>query len=541
MFNRLFPSPARQSRPNASCRPILEALEDRVTPTAVITDMTQLAQQLNPTPPAQPTHLYLNFDGFQGQYEGENHTVQPFSGGPSDIQDILFRTSEEFAPFNVEVSRLDGANNYDAGNGSTTLFIGGDQQNLDWKIPGPYAHSGLYGLDSSTQFHKDLDGGVDHAPHSNPFNLAWVDPTSKVDAQGNFITDPTQWTNTWDNATITERIAHEAGHTFGLAHVDSLTIGEMMSYTAENTRFDNIPFQITTLDNNGNSVNPNYYGLQPVWDGSTITTQNSFTFLQAELGPRPDNGMAHVAHQGSVDPSAYVTPTGLDSFSPVQGVITRPGDYDVYSYTAGDGQNLVSVNATAADGATVLDPELLIYDSQGHQVLSQNMDAGQTYSIVVGAVDGVSTGSYQLNVLHIPNVPPQVGPVGPEDPVTAPGSGVGDPAATGPGPDLGQLTMVTNPSIDPGLYIDQSAVQVAASVTTPSSILQGTSVTVSQQQSPVITQTSFLPYTDVLGLQQSSGLSSTSYSPSTMLAPSLSASMALPSLSVAQMGGYFSW
>src|SRR5262245_43611136 len=102
LMSRLFTSPVRKGRRNKARRPMLEALEDRLTP--AVTDMTQLAQQLNPTPPTQPTHLYLNFDGFQGAYQGETHNIQPFAGTSADIQEILYRTSEEFAPFNVEVS-----------------------------------------------------------------------------------------------------------------------------------------------------------------------------------------------------------------------------------------------------------------------------------------------------------------------------------------------------------------------------------------------------------------------------------------------------
>jgi hypothetical protein len=399
----------------------------------------------------------------------------------------------------------------------------------------------LYGLDSPTQWQKDHDGGgADHAPHSHSFNLAWVDPTSKVDAKGTVVTDPTKWTIVQNNVEIAQDIAHETGHTFGLTHVDSGTTGEMMSYTAANTRFAKIAFQITTLDNSGTAVKNNDYGLQPIWGGSTITTQNSFTFLQAELGARPDNGTAHVAHQGSVDPTAYVAPTGLPSDTPLQGVITRPGDYDVYSYVAGDGQNLISLRATGADGAAVLDPQLLIYDSQGNLVLlSQNMVAGQAYSIVVGAVDGASVGSYQLNALHIPNVPILEGPVGPEDPVTAVPGGTGAPVMSSPWLDAGVWSVLSNPAIDFGQFLVQSAGQPAGSVTPQSNVVPGIDPSAYLGQSQMLTQTFSLPYADILGLQQPWAEGSTSYSPTMGLDSNLAASMALPASSLTQVGGYF--
>ncbi len=60
-----FRSRARRSGPARADRRVrlsLEALEDRLVP--AITDMTQLAA-LFPTP-TQPAHLYVNFDGFDG-------------------------------------------------------------------------------------------------------------------------------------------------------------------------------------------------------------------------------------------------------------------------------------------------------------------------------------------------------------------------------------------------------------------------------------------------------------------------------------------
>jgi hypothetical protein len=506
---------------------MLETLEDRWTP--AVTDLTQLAQQLGP-PPDQPTHLYLNFDGYQGTYQGETHDVQPFAGSQEDIQDIIYQTSEKFAPFNVQVSRISGAGNYDAGNGSTTIFIGGDQQNLDWNILGPYAHSGLYGTDIPSQFHKDMDGGTDHAPNSNPFDIAWVDPTSKVDGQGNTITDPTQWTNSWDDATIADRIAHEAGHTFGLSHVDSLGIPEMMSYTAQNTRFLNATFQIDTADNNGNSVQSDEYGLRPVWDGTPITTQNSFTFLQAELGARPDDGMAHVADPGSVDPGAFVTPTALTD-APAQGAITRDGDYDVYTYVAGEGHNLITVQATGDDGTQTLNPELLIYDSQGNRVFAGNMVAGQTYSIVVGAVDGVGTGSYQISTLLVPDVPPLVGNVGPEDPVTDPTAGTGNPVVTNPAFQIGDPAMI-DPTIAFSLPQAQSATPDTAPITQLTIVQQSTDLSVYQVQTAVPQQQS-LNDAGVLGLQS---LGQTTYQP---LSTGLGQSLTLQPLSLAHVGSYF--
>src|SRR5207302_9044783 len=105
-----------------SFQPSLETLEDRLVP--AITDMTALAQQLVDTP-NYPTHVDLTFDG----YQNDRHTVTAYNGNFDQINDIVFRVSEMFSPFNVKVVRRSGFNNYDDANGTTTVFIGDDTVN----------------------------------------------------------------------------------------------------------------------------------------------------------------------------------------------------------------------------------------------------------------------------------------------------------------------------------------------------------------------------------------------------------------------------
>src|SRR5437762_2584345 len=96
------PTAARRQRRAALA---VESLEDRWVPANL--DLTQVALA-HGVIHNNPTHLYLNFDGGIGK-------VGAYTNGAStdkDIQDILYRTSEIFAPFNVEVTRLTGAGNY---------------------------------------------------------------------------------------------------------------------------------------------------------------------------------------------------------------------------------------------------------------------------------------------------------------------------------------------------------------------------------------------------------------------------------------------
>src|SRR5262249_52737580 len=90
-------------------------------------DMTQVARQFKPH--QGPTMLYLNFDGAKN-YDQKGHTIQPFQAVTGarerDIQEILYRTSQIFSPFNVQVVRIFGDGAFDGGsNGNTTVLIGG--------------------------------------------------------------------------------------------------------------------------------------------------------------------------------------------------------------------------------------------------------------------------------------------------------------------------------------------------------------------------------------------------------------------------------
>ena len=84
----------------------VERLEERevmdVAISGLITEMTDLAN-LYPTK-STPTMLFLNFDGLNPTDRSTAPTVSAFTGTEQDKQEILFRTSEIFAPFN-EIGR----------------------------------------------------------------------------------------------------------------------------------------------------------------------------------------------------------------------------------------------------------------------------------------------------------------------------------------------------------------------------------------------------------------------------------------------------
>src|SRR5262249_44879849 len=161
-------TPARRLRAALSVEP----LEDRIVPSFTEpASMTELAKNLYSSPPSLPARLYLNFDG-AAPY------VLPFTQSgqktEADIQEILFRTAEVFAPFNVVVSRVEGDGQFVAFTGATTIFVGDHLYKS-----GPHAWTSQEFVD-----YPGLEKGTSHVPNSDGHDIAHVDPF------GDFKFDP---------------------------------------------------------------------------------------------------------------------------------------------------------------------------------------------------------------------------------------------------------------------------------------------------------------------------------------------------------------
>jgi hypothetical protein len=374
----------------------VEILEDRLVLTSVnlvsVNDMTYMAQQFQPQP--GPTILALNFDG-QGEttWDGKTVSVTPFrntdlfNSDPSaansvdqDIQAILYRVSEVFSPFNVEVIKQAGSGTVDRALGATTIFVG--QNTL--------TAAGQTGVSESLLDGPSADDPT-HAPNSDKYDIGYVAPSWA----GNSLLG------------VVGGIAHEAGHTFGLNHVVSGSTPDVMSYSAANNYFADTAFSITTMNASGPTK-------QPQWnDGGTIydlTTQDSYSYLQTVLGSQPADGVAHVADPTTIDPGhPDLAAAGISLGSSLNGSINRPGDYNVYQVAAPAGANqsmFITVQPTSGN----LDPVVMVYDGSGTLVafnhdfsvgragaqVSITVPAGATYKIVVGAENGASTGNYTV-------------------------------------------------------------------------------------------------------------------------------------------------
>jgi hypothetical protein len=398
-FRSQLEPPSRNSR--RQC-PYIETLEDRLVPSI---DMTQLAQMFT-YPTSTPANLHLNFDG-AGAYESDYGA--PFGRTYQDIQDILFRVSEIYAPFNVEVSRIYGTGNLSAWQGSRTIFVSGSTPAGGMTPPGDVDYP------CANTFYT-------HQPYSDAWANAFVN-----DSGSNF-----------GDASA---IAHEAGHTFGLAHVLSSPTLDVMSYdtggTASSLRYyADKSFSIT--DKNGNGTDPNFLPGYSSWNLFTpdfwIDTQNSFTYLETVLGDRPKDSNYHVVHTGSVDPvdwvSQYPWTPNYTFGQTVYGSLNRSGDFDVYKMVAPSGQLFFPVHLdltpTYINGPNTppwlrfaLVPDLLVYDASGNLVQFVNntynpqtgdwevhsdlkVQSGKTFYLVVGTPDGNLTtlGGYKLQTSY---------------------------------------------------------------------------------------------------------------------------------------------
>jgi hypothetical protein len=413
----------RQCSPGTPPRKALlnvEHLEDRLVP--AITDMTALALHF-PTP-TQPTTLYLNFDG-GSNLPGSGGTISAFTGTQQNIDDIVYQVSEMFAPFNVNVERMYGSGNYgkgpttSGGPGPTTVFIGADATDVT-----PAGVKYTAGFTPSQFVDAPFPSDPSHRPHSNAFNLAYVDPDSNLSAG--------PWTVTESDTTIAESVAHEAGHTFGAAHVRtdgkadpaallSEPVPDLMPYPVLGQYFVNQTFNITTDNFNASTGVTSLTGIFPDWQGSPITTQDSYTYLGAVLGYRQYDGAVHVVHNGDVDGYSYTFLTGITGYggtllsSPNYKLGTAAtgnlvaGDSNVYEMTATSTESAV-VGLAQNGGPWYNSLELVVYDQNGNFITSVDgpyngniatsvkVTAGQTYEFVVTTVGGTSNGAYTFQV-----------------------------------------------------------------------------------------------------------------------------------------------
>jgi hypothetical protein len=412
-----------QSETRAAC--LFQSLERRQLMTFIPTDMTQLAQHFQTH--LGPTQLNLNFEGgaVNDDQAGGSRTIAAFAAQPGAnreraIQDIVYRVSEIFAPFNVQVRRRYGAGGYSTANGDTTIFIGAEASNVQ-TVGKSTVKTATAGTPWNSSDYPGSVKGLDHAPNSDDYDLAFVDPVGNYYGSNQTV---------WDNATIASAVAHEAGHTFGLAHVLSNPVKEVMSYDAGNSFFSNKTFTITSnnYDPSTGTVKPESKEVPQAWGymdvffaqvpvPSTIVTQNSFTTLSATLGQlnlNNDPYPHHVADNSTVDSSYRAragAPQTLNLADSHSGFISLGGS-DVFTIVNRKFFATQKLAITVKTPDKKLDPQILIYDSNGNTMLDAvhgssrafTLDPSTSYKVVIGGFVGRSFGNYSVSV-DVPKLP----------------------------------------------------------------------------------------------------------------------------------------
>jgi len=397
---------------------LFESLEERRLMTAVPNDYSELAQRYARHDGV--TYLYVNFDGgtiTDAQAGGGTKTIQAFATLTSQtrqqaVQDILFRLSEVFSPFDVEVRQIRGVGNFVNIGGNSTIFVGDNAANVD-----SGGHNIAHG---STPFAScDFPGitkGYSFRPNGDAYDIGFVDPT--------YFDFNTGTVRTQSAGDIVRAIAHEAGHTFGLAHVLSSPDNDVMSYNSFNQAFLNTSYNITDLNNTGSQTVDDPTVVPTVNDDAghpvQIQHQNSFAYLTAALGAYdlPFDYYHHaVADPTAVSPDYYAIAGAPQVITPAShplNAINRAGEYDVYTLTtpvtirsAYVVENPTKIAVTA--GSPALDPQILLYDASGINLLAgvhgsslqYTLTPGAKYQLVISGFNGDTAGAYQVNMTSV--------------------------------------------------------------------------------------------------------------------------------------------
>ena len=313
--------------------------------------------------PGAPTAAYLDFDGFSGNGYGGQQTFEPFDtdGDPANfnateaanITTGWRRIAEYMAPFNINVTTIVPTVPY------------------SWNV----ISNSLSGVGYSyLQFNGSAPSGF------NP--------------SGDLINRTTG-------------ILHELGHNFGLAHQSEYDL--LANKTREyRNGYDSLHGAIMGID---------YFGTVPKWyvghpSGSPSTLQDDVARIAALIhqhegttgdGFRPDD------HGGTIPTAAaLVTAGGVQSAS---GIIERPTDLDVFSFTSEGGTVTIDavrdgmsgvdlrLEARAADGTLLAAGDTVPND----QHLTLVLPAGTFYAVVAGHGDYGDIGGYHLSVQSLPD------------------------------------------------------------------------------------------------------------------------------------------
>ncbi len=295
--------------------------------------------------PGATKRIYLDFDGnvTNGTYWNSDYAnnqaivsgAYDIDGNPADfsnaersrIQWIWERVSEDFIPFNVDVTTEDP--------GSAALSNTGGSD-TEW---------GIRVVVGTGNWWTSGGGGITYV---GSFNWSTDTPAFVFSNQlGN-----------GDEKYTAEAISHETGHSLGLDH-DGRTSPAEEYYSGQGTGstgwapiMGNSYYQNVTQWSKNEYLNANN---QAEDDLMVITTQNGFSYRNDDHGGT--NGTASILDVAGGQISDW-------------GIIERTTDVDAFSFTTGAGT--IQINAAPLDRGPNLDISLELYDMANNLIASSN-------------------------------------------------------------------------------------------------------------------------------------------------------------------------
>jgi hypothetical protein len=372
LASRSHTAPASTRRSTIFCHPCLEPLEGRLLMAGL--DVPQLSSR-----PGAAATIYLDFDGHvqaswgtftnitSPAYDRDGNATWFNATELQSINDIWTRVSEDFAPFNINVTTVEPPSFADGV--ALRVVIGGSW--ADW-----------YGTSANG---VSLIGSFSNA---SP-NVSYV---FSKDIGGGFP----KW--------VSEQVSHEIGHSLGLQH-QSTWSGTVLQSELNSGSGDWAPIMGT-----GN------FAARTTWYNGT--THDSPTTFQDDMAiiAGPTNGFGYVADDyPDTLPTAALLPISGSSVS-LAGLIGQNGDQDVFKFTTAGGD--LSFRLAGSRIGTNLDSVLELRDANGAVVtiandttsgvfsstLSANVAAGTYYLIVRSSGGYGNVGQYNLTGTVVPGI-----------------------------------------------------------------------------------------------------------------------------------------
>lgn len=327
--------------------------------------------------PSATKKIFLDFDGHVvsgtswNKYNGGRDIHAPaydidgniFSFSSSEITNITEiwrRVSEDYAPFNVDVTTENP--------GLAALTAGGQAIRV---------------LITSSRDEAAL-GGTGKTWYSGAGGIAYLNSWT-------WASDTPVWVfednlGNGNEKYVAEATAHEAGHSFGLKHDGTSSTAYYSGHGSGETGWAPI-------------MGVGYYRPVTQWSkgeyNNANNSQDDLSLIAAALGYRADD------HGNTISAATRMMATSTGSISGA-GIIATRTDVDLFSFTTGSGPVTFTISpAGLQDGKGNLDVLARIYNSSGQMIASSNpadaLDAAISLNLAAGTyylqIDGAGVGN----------------------------------------------------------------------------------------------------------------------------------------------------